>query len=135
VALLRDYVGGTKPAQLMVAFVADAAPTLRTLLVTVPESELLLAEKSCDCEAATEELQGFPIRGTFVESTSNSSTVRIKHFEVPGIFAAGAREFRVDPSAFASALRDQQFLARIEQRDAEWWLIAPRFIASPPTEK
>jgi hypothetical protein len=134
-ALLRDYVGGTNPAQLMVTFVTDEAPTLRTLLVTVPEAELLLAEKSCDCEPTTEELRGFPIRGTFIESTTHSSTVRAKHFEVPGIFAEGAREFRADPSAFASAPRDQQFVARIERRDGEWWLISPRFIASAPSNE
>ena len=94
---------------------------------------VLEAEKNCDCAPTAEDLSGFPIRGTIVGTEERAGTVRAKHVEVPGIFSAGEREFRVAPEV-ASRTSDigRQFLARIEKRDGEWWLFNVRLIASPP---
>ena len=53
----------------------------------------------------------------------------MKNFEVPGIFAEGPREFRVDAKTLAVSQPGRQFLARIEKRNGEWWLLDPRFVA------
>ena len=131
-ALVRDYVGGKEPAQLLVGFTTTAGPALRTLLVTVPEGDLLEAEKNCECAPTPEQLRGFPIRG-FVESVNETAaTMAIQHYEVPGIFAEGTREFRVPPGLIGGAVQPgRQFLGKIEDRAGVWWLIEVRLIAGP----
>jgi hypothetical protein len=130
--LLRDYDGGKSEAQLLLAFTSDTSRSLRTLLIGVPEGDLLEAEKSCDCSPTAEQLRGFPIRGTVLESTSPAAgTVRISHVEVPGIFAAGPRDFMLPPTETRPPV-GRQFLGRIEHRDGAWWLFDIRLIASPP---
>jgi len=127
-ALLRDYVGGTEPAQLLVAFATNHA--LRTRLITVPESDLLEAGKNCDCAPTAEELRGFPIRGTILET--DSSRARVSHFAVPGIFEQGQREFRLGADVGTTLSPGRQFLGRIEQRDGQWWLFDIRLLATAP---
>ena len=134
-ALVRDYVGGKDPAQFLAAFTREGVPGIQTLLVSVPESDLLEAEKNCDCAPSAEQLQGFPIRGTMLsaQSADGASAVRVKHFEVPGIFAEGAREFKVAPELLAKPVEPgRQFLGRIERRDGAWWLFDVRYIAMAP---
>lgn len=129
-ALVRDYAGGTTPAQLMVVFAT--AKSLRTLLVIVPEGELLEAEKSCDCAPTPEQLRGFPIRGTILETADaqGAPSVRASHFEVPGIFDAGTREFKIAPGLTGALPRGRQFLGRIERHGDAWWLFDVRLIAA-----
>lgn len=133
-ALLRDYAGGKDPAQFIVAFTREGVPGVKTLLVTVPEGDLLEAEKNCDCAPTAEQLQGFPIRGTLLAAQSDAGVMKVKHFEVPGIFAEGTREFKAAPDVLARASdAGRQFLGRVEKRDGAWWLIDVRLIASAPT--
>ncbi len=132
-ALIRDYAGGKEPAKLVVAFVREGAPGLTTLEVSVPEGELLEAEKNCDCAPSAEQLQGFPIRGTIESVERDAGTLRIRHFEVPGIFPEGPREFLVSAETLArTGEPGGQFLGRIEKRDGAWWLFDLRFIAAAP---
>lgn len=132
-ALVRDYVGGKEPAQLLVTFTTETAPALRTLLVTVPEGDLLEAEKNCECAPTPDQLRGFSIRGIISSLNAAAATMTIQHYEVPGIFAEGSREFRVPPALFGGAVQPgRQFLGRVEQRDGIWWLIEVRLIAGPP---
>ncbi len=132
-ALLRDYAGGKEPAVLVAAYTTDAATdALRTLLVSVPEGDLLEAEKSCDCAPTAEQLRGFSIRGTVESLDATAGSVRIRHFEVPGIFGAGTRELRAAPALLENpAAVGRQFLGKIEPRDGTWWLFDVRFIGSP----
>lgn len=126
--LLRDYTGGKSEAQLLVAFTRETSPMLRTLLVRIPEGDLLEAEKSCDCAPEPAQLRGFPVRGTIAELLPESGAVRATLPEVPGLFAAGVREFRAEPAAFSALETGRAFLARAERRDGAWWLFAVRVI-------
>jgi hypothetical protein len=133
-ALVRDYDGGPTPAQFLATFVREDSGAVSTLLVNVPENELLEAEKSCDCGPTGEQLKGFPIRGTLLSPQTGGNTVRVKHFEVPGIFTGGEREFKVTPEVYAQANEPgRPFLARVEQRDGAWWLFDLHLIAPAPT--
>ena len=134
-ALRRDYTGGKIPAQLVTAFVREGIPGVHTLLVSVPEGDLLEAEKNCDCSPTAEQLQGFSIRGTILAAQPGRGGLRVRHFEVPGIFAEGEREFNVAPEVFGK-IGDpgHQFLGRVEKRDGAWWLFDVRLIAMPPTK-
>jgi len=132
-ALLRDYVGGKEPAQLLATFTLEGTPGLKTVLVTVPESELLEFEKNCDCAPTAEQLQGFPIRGSILSVEHAAGTLRVNHYEVPGIFAQGTREFIVSAETLARAGEPgRQFLGRVEKRQGVWWLFDVRMIASAP---
>jgi hypothetical protein len=130
-ALLRDYRGGKEPAQVIAAFTPENSPGVRTLLVTIPEGDLLEAEKNCDCGSSSEEPLGFPIRGSLVETQTSAGVARVNHVEVPGIFASGVRPFRAAPEVLARVAEPgREFLGRIEKRGEEWWLVEARLIAS-----
>ena len=131
IALLRDYEGGKGSAQLMAAFTQENAPGVRTLLITIPEGDLLEAEKNCDCAPTADQLKGFSIRGSMVAAQPAAGTIRVKHFEVPGVLAQGTRELRATPEILARGSEPgREFLGRIEKRDGAWWLFDLRLIAS-----
>lgn len=132
-ALLRDYRGGNQPAEMLVAFTQEHVPGVKTLRVIVPEGELLEADKTCDCPQAFDQFRGFSIRGTIVSTQPAEKTVRVNHFEVPGIFPAGTRDLAIDPELLARITEPgRSFLGRIERRDGAWWIFDLRFIAGPP---
>lgn len=134
-ALVRDYAGGKTPAQVIAAFAAGGGAPLRTLLVTVPEGELLEAAKNCDCAPTAAELQGFPLRGTIVAIPADRGALRVRHDELPGVLAAATREFRVAPDILAAVQAGREFIGRIERRDGAWWLFDVRLLAEPPDRK
>ncbi len=127
-ALVRDYTGGEGTAEFVTAFTLDGpGGGVRTALVTVPEGRLLEAERSCDCAPTSEQLQGFSIRGTITSAAAGRLTA--KHFEVPGVFAAGTREFKVAPGEAAHLQSGREFLGRIERRAGVWWLFDIRLVS------
>jgi hypothetical protein len=126
-ALVRDYAGGHAPAEFVAAFATTSG--LRTLLVRVPEGELLDAEKNCDCTPTAEQLRGYPIRGTIVALSAETKSVRVKHVELPGLLAAGTSDFKVAADMPAALEPGRQFLGRIERRDGAWWLYDVRLLA------
>ncbi|MDO8540145.1 MAG: sialidase family protein [Opitutaceae bacterium] len=131
-ALLQDYRGGRTAAQFIAAFTTGGKTTsVDTVLVTVPEGELLATGSNCDCAPTPEQLQGFSMRGTFIAANPPAGTVQVKHYELPGIFAAGTREFKVAPATLSTFAPDRQFFGRIEKREGAWWLYDLRFIATP----
>jgi hypothetical protein len=132
-ALVRDYAGGRTPAQFLITYTREGRPALRTLLVDVPEGDLLEAEKNCECAPTPEQLQGFSIRGVIVGVKAEAATMQVRHFEVPGIFAAGTREFKVSPEIIGGAVQPgRQFLGRVEKHNGAWYLYDVRLIAGPP---
>jgi hypothetical protein len=131
--LVRDFAGGREPAQVQVEFAQEGRAGPRALLVTVPEGELIEIEQNCDCASSPEQFRGYPLRGVVAELQLAAATVRINHFEVPGVLAAGTREFRVEPAKVpAAAQPGREFFGRIEQREGAWWLFDLRLIAAPP---
>lgn len=130
VALRRDFLGGTTPAQLVVALVRDTEPALlQTLLVTIPEGELLANERDCDCATAEETLLGFSIRGMIVAAQPAAGTVRVNHVALPGIFAAGEREFAVSQTTPVGAdASGRPFVGRIRRHEGGWQLFSLRVL-------
>ena len=131
-ALWRDYAGGRSSAEVLVAFTrAGARPGIATLRVTVPEGELLEAERDCDCAPTAEQLQGYPVRGTIAAPPHASGTVRVDLAETPGLFAAGPRELRLATGTPATLAPGREFLGRVRERDGAWWLYDLRLLAEP----
>ena len=132
-ALWRDYRGGSSPVQLLATFTRESPARVETLLVTVPEGELLAAATDCDCSPTPEQLRGYPIRGSIVAVDRARGTLTVKHAEVPGMFTAGSTEFRVDAAALTPpAQPGREFLARFESSPDGWRLFDVRLIASGP---
>lgn len=119
-ALVRDYAGGTASVQLLAIFPTDTA--LRTLLVTVPEGELLTAKGNCDCAPTPEQLVGYPIRGAVGAISPERGTIHVVHDELPGLLFAGTHEFHAAPSVLSAVKLGRRLFGRIEQRDGQWWL-------------
>jgi hypothetical protein len=128
-ALLRDYAGGTASAQIAAALVTEGKnPGLQTVLVTLPEGDLLVAGKNCDCAPTPEQLAGFPVRGTI--AALEAGALRVRHFEVPGVLESGTHTFRAPAQLLANVQPGRQFLGRIERRDGAWWLFDVRLVAT-----
>lgn len=126
-ALVRDYAGGRSTAQFVVAYARGEDPaTLRTLLVTVPEGDLLSQKKDCDCAPTPEQLAGLPFRGTVTTVLGETKTLRLKHEEIPGVLAAGTHEFRAPPEVISAVAAGRQFFGRAEQRENVWWVFDVR---------
>jgi len=134
VALLRDFLGGKTPAQLIVALVRDAQPAvLQTLLVSIPEGELLEDERNCDCAAAVDELLGFSIRGMVLGTQPAASSVRVNHVALPGLFAAGEREFAVSKLIPLQAdMAGRPFIGRIRRHEGGWQIFSLRVLPTVP---
>jgi len=134
VALLRDFPGGKTPAQLLVALVRDTQPAvLQTILVSIPEGDLLEDERNCDCAAAEEALLGFSIRGMIVAVQPAASTVRVNHAALPGLFAAGEREFAVSKLIPIGADNTgRPFIGRIRRHEGGWQLFSLRVLPTVP---
>jgi hypothetical protein len=119
-ALVRDFAGGTSSVQFLAAFATDSA--LRTLLVTVPEGDLLNARANCDCAATPEQLVGYGFRGAVAALSPDRGTLHIVHDEIPGLLFAGTHEFHADAATLAAVQLGRRLFGRIEQRNGHWWL-------------
>jgi hypothetical protein len=129
IALAKDF--DTTPAQVVATFNRpDASAGIATLLVTLPDEELLIeADSNCACGARGEELRGFAIRGRVLAAPAERGTLRVRHGAVPGLFRAGEREFKAGPEVLAAVKTNGDVLARIEQRNGEWWIFDVRLLA------
>ena len=128
-ALLRDYLGGTSSVHVLATFATDAA--LRTLLITVPEGELLTFKGNCDCAPTPDQLVGFALRGAVAALSPDRGTVHLVHDELPGLLFAGTHEFHAEPSVLAAVQLGRRVFGRIEQRAGQWWLFDVRLAAAP----
>jgi hypothetical protein len=132
ITLLRDYAGGKSTAQLIAAYARDGAESgLRTVLLTVPEGDLLEADANCQCAPTPEQLRGYAIRGT-LETTAGAGVVRVTHPELPGLLPAGTHDLRVEPALREkiSGTSGRAFFGRMERREGRWWLIDVRWIGN-----
>ena len=123
-ALVRDFAGGPSAVQFLATFATDSA--LRTLLVTVPEGELLIAKANCDCAATPEQLVGYGFRGAVAALSPDRGTLHVVHDEIPGLLFAGTHEFHADAATLAAVQLGRRLFGRIEQRDGQWWLFDVR---------
>lgn len=130
-ALRHDYAGGPGAAQFVTVYRSEGESALHTLLVTVPEGELLAKQSDCGCTPTPEQLAGVPMRGALVSTSPDGTGVRVRHEELPGVMVAGTHEFRIAPNAAAHVPPGREFFGRIALRDRAWWLFDVRLIGGP----
>ncbi len=128
----EDYAGGRESARLLAFWPQAGRPALRAAVVTVPEGELLEAEKSCDCAPTPDQLRGYPFFGTVVSTFTDTAEIAVRHGEVPGLLPAGERRFRAAPDVLAAAAAGRRFLGRFEAAGDGWRLFDVRFVAASP---
>jgi hypothetical protein len=84
------------------------------------------AVDDCHCDTPSEELHGIPFKGRIVAILSDR--LRMSYGEIPGAMPAGTREFKAAPEVLAAVQPGREILARIEQRNSEWWLFDVRLL-------
>ena len=131
IALAKDF--DATPAQLvLVSTQAGETPQLKTTLVTLPSAAALAeADSACDCVGRGEQLVGYPMRAHILSLSNEKNTVRVRHGAIPGIMRAGEHEFKGTPALIGVLKADRDVLARIEQRDGEWWIFDVRMLLRP----
>ncbi len=85
----------------------------------------------CDDDAA-EKLHGFAFKGRILAVLAEQSELRVSFDEIPGAMPAGTHEFKTDPEVIAAVQPGRDILARIEQRNGEWWLFDVRLLIPLP---
>ncbi|HWA08734.1 MAG TPA: sialidase family protein [Opitutaceae bacterium] len=130
-ALAKDF--DATPAQFVVAFTRDGdSPRVETLLVTLPAASVLAAaDSSCSCSPSGEQLVGYPIRGRVTGVESSRSLLRLEHVALPGVLHAGEHEFKAAPNVLGALQAGRDVLARVEQRNGEWWIFDVRILSRP----
>jgi hypothetical protein len=87
------------------------------------------AVNDCHCDDDTaNELHGFAFKGRIVAVQAEQGVVLVTFHEIPGALPAGTREFKAAPEALAAVQPGRDILARIEQRNGEWWLFDVRLL-------
>lgn len=131
IALVKDF--DDTAAQFVVTLTRAGEPSrIETLLVTLPEAELLAeADSNCACAPKGEELVGYPIRGRVIAAKTETGMLLVRHRAVPGLLRAGEAEFKVAANIITAAKPGTEVLARIEQRDGVWVMFDVRLLGEP----
>jgi hypothetical protein len=87
----------------------------------------------CHCDDDTaDELHGFAFKGRIVAVKADQGVALVAFNDIPGALPAGTREFKAAPQALAAVQPGRDILARIEQRNGEWWLFDVRVLVPLP---
>lgn len=94
-----------------------------------PPSPPAAVFKDCHCDDnPPEKLQGFAFKGRVVAVLVGQGTLRLSFEEIPGVLPAGTREFKATPEVLTAVQPGREILARIEQRNSEWWVFSVRLL-------
>ncbi len=129
--LMKDYTDTA--AQLSVTFSPAGQPnTTKSLLVTLPEAEVLAAaDQGCGCTPTLAEQSGVTIRARIISVSADKKTVRLRHGAVPGLFAAGERDYSAGPGVPADVRSGFEVLAHLDEKDGVWSLLDYRVLVMP----
>lgn len=131
--LVKDYTDTA--AQLSVTFNPASQPnTNKTLLVTLPEADVLLAaDQGCGCTPTLAEQSGVTIRARIMSVSADKKTIRLRHNAVPGLFTAGDRDYAAGPDLPADIRSGLEVLAHLDDKDGVWLLLDYRILVMAPS--
>lgn len=120
------------PAQLLVVRVGDDE-CLVTHVVSLPGAGVLAAmDADCDCRGNAGVSSGYPVKGRMLGvEAGDVPRMRIWQSGVFGLMRAGALTVRISPGSATRLRAKDQFLARLESREGEWWLGDVRLLGAP----
>ena len=130
IAIVLDYAGDVFSAQAIIAYgSADASAGVRTVLLNVPEADLLsVANAACHCAPTPMQLIGYPLVGTVVSVGPGRASVVIESDAMPGVLDSGRHDFAVDPQMGALLRPGRECLAHIVRKDGVWTLYDARLL-------
>ena len=123
------------PVRLMLAYGAGGAAL--STVVTLPSLKELAAQDSiCACTRASKQLQrGFELHGTIVSVDLAAGSLVAKHDPIPGVMPAMTMPFKAEAAVLRSLRAGQEFLGRMDEHNAEWWLFDVRLLGESLPEK
>lgn len=131
-ALVKDY--DATPAQLLIAYSLGEGETAQIVTRLLTIAPPVAASNPCQtCPDPDEATRGHALRGHVVTFSAAHGTLTVNHGVIPDVLPGGTTEFKVDPSILKQAAIGNEVFARIEKRDAAWWLFAARLIVHPKT--
>lgn len=122
--LLKDY--DRTPAQLLVTCTRDtSAGAIATFLVTLPDLSTLAGRKPCTpCdEQDADTLRGYAAKGVITIIDPDSSTITVRNEAIPGVMEPATLVCFVDPAVLGRLAVGNGYLARLEKRGGDWWLL------------
>jgi Cu/Ag efflux protein CusF len=123
------------PVRLLLAY--SVGEDAHTAAVTLPSlKELAAGDSVCSCGRASKQAQrGLELHGTVTAVDAAAGTVTAKHDAIPGAMPAMTMAFKADDATLKGIKPGQEFLGRIEARNAEWWLLDVRVLGEALPEK
>jgi hypothetical protein len=117
--------------------VVTAVLTLAACASTPPKSHPAATPpppaNDCHCDDDTpDHLHGFAFKGRVVAVEAEPGAVLVASHEIPGALPDGTHEFKAAPEVLAAVQPGREILARIEQRNGEWWLFDVRLLIPLP---
>ncbi|HTQ30767.1 MAG TPA: hypothetical protein VMI53_06115 [Opitutaceae bacterium] len=89
----------------------------------------------CHCnDKSPEKLRGFAFKGRVVAVLAGRGEARVAFGDIPGALPAGTHDFKADPAVLAALGPGREILARIEQRNGEWWMFDVRLLIPLPAK-
>lgn len=116
----------------LLALAAVPAPAADDSAVT-PAAPAKTDDCHCD-DKSPEKLRGFAFKGRVVAVLAGHGAVRVAYDEIPGALPAGTHDFKAEPAVLAAIGPGREILARIEQRNGEWWLFDVRLLIPLPSK-
>jgi hypothetical protein len=120
-----------RPLALVAVFTLAACASVPPKDHPAPTTPSPASDCHCDDDEA-DELHGFAFKGRIVAVQADQGVVLVAFHEIPGALPAGTREFKASPQALAAVQPGHDILARIEQRNGEWWLFDVRLLVPLP---
>ncbi len=123
------------PVRLLLAY--ETSGRAFTTVVTLPPLKELAAKDSvCSCGRASAQAQrGVALHGTIISVDAAAGTLLVKHDHIAGVMAAMTMPLKADAATLKALQPGQEFLGRMDDRDAEWWLFDVRLLGEPVVEK
>ena len=118
-------------AQLLVAWRKAKGAVVSQLVTLPPAAELAEMDADCACNEGQEVAAGYAVRGQVVAVDGERASLRIQQAGVFGLMRAGELSVHVAPVVAQQINPATQFLARLEKRGGEWWLLDVRVLGRP----
>lgn len=80
------------------------------------------AAKSADAAKPGAAAKRHPLRGVIVAVHADTSELRVKHEEIPGVMRAMTMMFKVDAATVKRVKVGQAITAQMSREDGSWWL-------------
>ncbi len=132
--VLADH-DDTAPVRLALTYAA--AGEAYTAAVTLPSlKELTAKDSACSCGRASAQLQrGVPLHGTVVSLDLAAGSLVVQHDHIAGVMPAMSMTLKADAATLRGLRAGQEFLGRMDTRDAEWWLFDVTLLGEPAKGK